>query len=341
MIQIDGSQGEGGGQILRTSLSLSMITGQPFRIDNIRAGRPKPGLMRQHLTSVEAARAVCSGGVFGAALGSTSLEFTPAKIRGGEFTFSIGTAGSTTLVLQTILPALITASTESEVVLTGGTHNIHAPSTDFLQRAFLPLINRMGPSVRLELERYGFFPAGGGRIRVHVEPTERLRPSELMDASPISARSATATSVGLPPSIATREIGVLSETLGWPEECLQIRQLTQDEGPGNVVSIDVGRQEITEVFTGFGERGVSAEKVAGKAAKDAQRYIDAGVPVWRYLADQLMLPLALAGGGGFKTGRLSQHSETNAEVIERFLPVRVLKKCLDKGVHHVQIAPEL
>ena len=337
MIQIDGSFGEGGGQVLRTSLSLSMITGQPFRIENIRAGRPKPGLMRQHLTSVEAARAVCSGGVFGAELGSTSLEFTPGNIRGGDYAFSIGTAGSTTLVLQTILPALITTREKSNITLTGGTHNMQAPSVDFLQRAFLPLINRMGPTVDLELERYGFFPAGGGRIRVGIEPAERIQPLEIIDATPITARRATATIAGLPPSIATREIGVLAENLGWPEESLQIRQLSEDMGPGNVVSIELTREGITEVFTGFGERGVSAEKVAGNAAKDVQRYIKAGVPVWRHLADQLILPLALAGGGSFKTGRLSKHAETNAEIIERFLPVKVHRQAVDGNANLVRV----
>ena len=323
MIEIDGSQGEGGGQVLRTSLALSMVTGQPFRIDNIRAGRSKPGLMRQHLTSVDAARAVCAGTVTGASLGATRLEFTPGSIRGGDYTFSIGTAGSTTLVLQTILPALITAADPSTITLSGGTHNTCAPSVHFLQHAFLPLINRMGPNVHLQLERHGFYPAGGGRVRVSIEPARKLQPLEIMESTPVRSRRAIATVAGLPPSIAEREIRVFAEKLGWPEECFQTQQLEDGVGPGNIVSVEVTRSNLTEVFTGFGERGVSAEKIAGNTAKDVQRYLAADVPVWRYLADQLMLPLALAGSGCFLTSRLSAHAVTNATVVELFLPLKV------------------
>ncbi|MEM1183451.1 MAG: RNA 3'-terminal phosphate cyclase [Planctomycetota bacterium] len=331
MITIDGSQGEGGGQVLRSALALSMVTGQPFVIDNIRAGRSKPGLMRQHLTSVDAARSVCEGGVMGAELGSTRLEFTPGKIRGGEYSFAIGTAGSTTLVLQTILPALVTASSPSTVILSGGTHNMYAPSVHFLQHAFLPLVQRMAPSVNFELERHGFYPAGGGRIRVGIEPSEKLIPIELFEATPVVGRRAIATIAGLPGSIAKRELAVLSERLGWPMDCLRIDQINDDMGPGNILSIEVTRQDMTEVFTGFGERGISAEAVAANTAHDVKRYLAADVPVWEYLADQLMLPLALAGGGGYLTGPLSRHSETNADVIEAFLDVKVHRVVGDDG----------
>ena len=148
-LAIDGSIGEGGGQILRTSIALSMVTGQPFRIEKIRAGREKSGLLRQHLTAVNAAAAICSANVDGAAIGSASLEFSPGKVKGGQYTFAIGSAGSTTLVLQTVLPALLLADAPSSLTLEGGTHNPHAPPFDFLERAFLPLINRMGPTVEI------------------------------------------------------------------------------------------------------------------------------------------------------------------------------------------------
>ncbi len=323
MIRVDGAQGEGGGQVLRTSLALSMVTGQPFRIENIRAGRAKPGLMRQHLTSVEAARAACGGEVAGAELGSTAIEFTPGDIKGGSYDFSIGTAGSTTLVLQTVLPALLTASEPSTITLSGGTHNMHAPSVHFLKSAFLPLINRMGPAVDLQLERHGFYPAGGGRIRVDITPVPRLRPLELIDTTPVTRRRAIATVAGLPGSIAKREAHVLREKLGWAEEEVALEQLDDGVGPGNIVSIEVAREDITEVFTGFGERGVSAEKVARGAASSVRRYLSADVPVWKHLADQLMLPLAIAGGGAYRTGSLTGHSVTNAAVIETFLPVKL------------------
>ncbi|MEM1165868.1 MAG: RNA 3'-terminal phosphate cyclase [Planctomycetota bacterium] len=323
MITIDGAMGEGGGQVLRTSLALSMVTGQPFRIERIRAGRSKPGLMRQHLTSVKAACAVCAGTAHGAELGSTTLDFVPGAIRGGEFSFAIGTAGSTTLVLQTVLPALVTGAHPSTLTLSGGTHNTYAPSVHFLEHAFLPLIQRMGPRVRLELERHGFYPGGGGRIRVDIEPTTTLHPLELLDTPPITSRRAIATIAGLPESIARRELTVVRKKLGWPAECLRTDRLDDDLGPGNILSLEITREDVTEVFTGFGERGVSAERVAARAVDDVQRYLRAGVPVWRHLADQLMLPLAIAGTGAFTTGPLSRHATTNAEVIESFLSVRV------------------
>jgi RNA 3'-terminal phosphate cyclase (ATP) len=156
MLTIDGSLGKGGGQILRTALALATVTGKPFRIEKIRAGRPKPGLLRQHLTAVKAAATISDAIVTGAELGSGALTFTPGHLRAGEFAFAVGTAGSATLVLQTILPALLTAPAPSTLVLEGGTHNPAAPPFDFLVKSFLPLINRMGPTVTAELERPGF-----------------------------------------------------------------------------------------------------------------------------------------------------------------------------------------
>ena len=174
-VQLDGAQGEGGGQILRTALTLSMITGQPFRIENIRARRAKPGLLRQHLTAVNAASEICSAEVQGAEPGSSTLRFIPNRIKGGNYLFAIGTAGSCTLVLQTILPALWFADEPSTVVITGGTHNPAAPPADFLIRAWLPLMHRMGVKMTLDLIRHGFYPAGGGEIHATVDPIEALR----------------------------------------------------------------------------------------------------------------------------------------------------------------------
>src|SRR4051812_15499079 len=168
MIEIDGSEGEGGGQILRSALSLSICTGQPFRIVKVRANRDKPGLMRQHLTAVKAAAEICAGDVDGAELGSRALTFRPGKLAAGDYSFAIGTAGSCTLVLQTVLPPLLAAAGESRVRITGGTHNPAAPPFDFLLRSFLPQVVRMGADVSLELVTPGFFPRGGGEIRAHI-----------------------------------------------------------------------------------------------------------------------------------------------------------------------------
>ena len=323
MISIDGSTGEGGGQILRSALALSMVTARPFRIENIRANRPKPGLLRQHLTAVNAAAAVCGAKVTGEELGSSEVEFIPEEVKGGEYSFAIGSAGSTTLVLQTILPALMVAPEPSVVVIEGGTHNTHAPTVDFLCKSFLPIIERMGPRVRVELERHGFYPAGGGRIRVEIDPVKKLTPVSIMERGDIVVQSATATVAGLSPDIAKRELEVIAKKLGWDEDSLRIEQLADSVGPGNVLSIEIQSEHVTEVFTGFGERGRSAERVAKSTVAQVHHYLHKGVPVWNHLADQLMLPFAMAGAGEFVTSVLTPHSETNASVIEQFLQVKV------------------
>ncbi|HCT44241.1 MAG TPA: RNA 3'-terminal phosphate cyclase [Phycisphaerales bacterium] len=319
MIKIDGSMGEGGGQVLRTSLALSMVTGQPFVMSSIRAGRKKPGLLRQHLTAVKAAAEVSCAHVSGVSLGSDAIEFTPGPVNAGSYHFSIGSAGSTTLVLQTVLPALIRANGPSEVVIEGGTHNPFAPTAHFLTTCFLPVLAKMGPKVDVELVRHGFFPAGGGQIRVTIEPVERLEPISLIERGEITDRRAIAIVAGLPGAIADRELETVAKKLKWTQEDLRHELLGDGLGPGNVLSIELGSEQLTEVITGFGEKGVSSEQVARRAAKRANEYISSGVPVGMHLADQLLIPLALAGEGTFLTGQLTRHTKTNISVIEKFM----------------------
>ena len=323
MITIDGSQGEGGGQILRTSLSLSLVTGQPFRMEQIRAGRKKPGLLRQHLTAVEAAKAVGGAEVTGAELGSQVLEFRPGPVTPGDYRFAVGTAGSATLVLQTILPPLLTASGPSTLALEGGTHNPLAPPFDFLARCFAPLIQRMGPRIELSLHRPGFYPAGGGRFSARIEPVSRLARLDLLERGAIVRRSARALLAKLPGQIGERELAVVRETLGWAAEECAVETAANSVGAGNAVLIEIEAEHVTEVFSSFGERGRSAEEVAREAANAASAWMRAGVPVDEHLADQLLLPMALGGGGAFRTVKPSLHSTTNAAVIERFLGVPV------------------
>jgi RNA 3'-terminal phosphate cyclase (ATP) len=323
MIVIDGSQGEGGGQILRSSLALSLVTGQPFRIERIRAGRRKPGLMRQHLTAVNAAAAIGCARVEGDRIGSQVILFEPHSVKPGKYQFAVGTAGSCTLVLQTVLPALLTAGAPSELVLEGGTHNPHAPPFDFLARAFLPLIGRMGAKVSATLNRPGFYPAGGGKFTIDVEPVERLERLDLTERGEILSRSARATVAKLSRKIAERELKVVRDSLGWDEQCCFAEEATGSRGPGNILCIELESENVTELFTGFGELGVSAEKVAGDTVKEIKDYLSARVPVGLHLADQLLLPMALAGGGRFRTLTPTGHTLTNAEVIRRFLPVEV------------------
>jgi RNA 3'-terminal phosphate cyclase (ATP) len=323
LIDIDGSRGEGGGQVLRTSLALSLITGSPFRIDNIRAKRKSPGLLRQHLTAVNAASEVGGAAVDGASLGSTSLTFVPQAIRAGAYAFAIGTAGSTMLVLQTILLPRALAGEESTIEIEGGTHNPAAPPFDFLQLAFLPLLRRMGAAVDLELVRPGFYPAGGGKIRARIAPAKRLARLELESRGAIVSRCARAVVANLPYAIAQREVQAVAQELGWGEECLQAHTLTGSIGPGNAISVIVESEQVTDVFTAFGERGVPAERVAQNAASQAKRYLDSDAAVGEHLADQLLLPMAVGEGGTFTTTPLTGHSTTNIEVIRKFVDVTV------------------
>ena len=322
LIRIDGSQGEGGGQILRTSLSLSLLTGTPFRIDRIRAGRAKPGLLRQHLTAVLAAAEVGSAKVEGASLGSLELTFTPGAVRPGEYHFAVGTAGSGTLVFQTVLPALMLTGAASHVVIEGGTHNMAAPPYDFLARTFLPLVERMGPRVRMHFERYGFYPAGGGRFVGNIEPVPALTPLHLGERGPITSRRVHAVVANLSRKIAEREVQTAADLLTWGQETHDIKVTRESPGPGNVVMVEIGTAEVTELFTAFGQLGVSAEKVGGDAARDALEFLASKAVACEHLADQLLLPMALAGAGSFTAVKLNMHARTNMDVIAKFLPVR-------------------
>jgi len=338
MITIDGSLGEGGGQILRSSLALSMITGTPFRIEKIRANRDNPGLARQHLTAVRAAAQVCGGAAQGAELRSTELSFYPGAVRPGDYTFSIGTAGSTTLVLQTVLPALLVGREPSTLTLEGGTHNPFAPPLDFLEKTFVPLINRMGPKVEIALERPGFVPNGGGRFIVTIEPAEKLSRLDLPDRGAVRRRLAQARVAGLPRTIAEREIAVVRKRLGWRPEEVKVVELPEAYGPGNIVTVEVESEHITELFTGVGTRGVRAETVAQTAADEAHRYLSATAPVGDCLADQLLLPMALSRGGSYRTLALTRHSATNIEVIRRFLDVNITTKELGPDETRVEVS---
>ncbi|HEX8847124.1 MAG TPA: RNA 3'-terminal phosphate cyclase [Pyrinomonadaceae bacterium] len=341
MITIDGSFGEGGGQIIRTSCALSLITGKPFRIHNVRARRAKPGLQRQHLTAVLAAAKIGRAKVEGAAVGSSEFTFSPGKVSPGDYTFSIGTAGSTTLVLQTVLPPLMIADGESSLTLEGGTHNVHAPPFEFLQKTFLPLVNLTGPKISIELERYGFYPPGGGRLRVHVEPAGSRNGFDLGERGEIRGLRARALVVKLPPSIGERELNVIRESLGWTDEQLRLETSDNALSPGNVLTVEIESEQLTEVFTGIGERGVRAETIAERVVREVEQYLSVDAPVGEHLADQLLIPLALAGGGSYLTGPLSLHTTTNIEVIKRFLDVAIITSPVDDQMWRIEVrAPE-
>lgn len=328
-VELDGSTGEGGGQILRTGLALSMCTGRPMAIQRIRAKRPKPGLMRQHLTCVQAAVAVCGAKVEGAELGSQTLVFEPGPVRAGDYAFNVGTAGSCTLVLQTVLPALMRCAESSRVSLSGGTHNPMAPSFHFLARSFAPLLRRLGVGLGLELRRLGFYPAGGGEVSAWVHPAAAgLQPFDLTDRGPVQEMFAECFAPALPSSVAVRELSALARALGWSGEQLRTPAVRQNEGPGNALLATLAHAHVSEVVTVFGEKGVSAEQVAAALVREVKAYQASDGALGRHLADQWMLPLALAvvdrsGVASFTCTELTEHATTNMRVIEEFLPVRV------------------
>lgn len=332
MIEIDGSEGEGGGQVLRTALSLSVVTGRPFAIRNIRARRSKPGLMRQHLAAVKAAAEISGARVEGAEVGGSMLRFEPGPMRAGEYVFRIGSAGSASLVLQTVLPPLALAGANSRVLIEGGTHNTGAPPFEFLDRCFLPQLQRMGFAVEVRLTRPGFYPAGGGILEAQIGPARPFEPLVLEERGPPVARMAEAVIANLPGSIAERELTAVNGLLGWPAEELHIRTRTDAAGPGNCLMLTMAYENACEVATAFGRRGASSETVAAEAVDDARAYLSADAPVGCHLADQLILPMALAAGGRFVTAVPSQHTLTNIDVVRRFLdvPVAITEEAADR-----------
>jgi len=328
MIEIDGSVGEGGGQILRTSLSLAMCTGQAFTLERIRARRPKPGLMRQHLTCVQAATTVSGAAVHGAELGSTTLVFEPGPVKAGDYEFSVGTAGSCTLVLQTLWPALMLAASPSRLKLAGGTHNPMAPPFHFLERCYAPLLRRLGAASELQLRRLGFYPAGGGEIDVTVHPAAgTLWPFDLVDRGRLVEAYAECLAPALPTAVARRELDHLGRALGWEAAQLRTPPVRQNEGPGNALMATLVYENVHELFTQFGEKGVSSDDVAGALVKEVRAYQSSAAALGPHLVDQWALPMALAvwrrgGEAACTCTELTDHATTNFAVIEKFLPVR-------------------
>jgi len=338
VLKIDGSQGEGGGQILRSALALSLVTGTPFRIEKIRAGRVKPGLLRQHLAAVKAAEAVGQAQVDGAEIGASELVVRPGVVRGGEYHFAVGSAGSACLVLQTVLPPLLLAPGPSVLVLEGGTHNPAAPPWDYIARVFLPMIERMGPRVTTTLEHPGFFPAGGGRFRVEIAPVTRLSPISLLERGEIRRRRASALVAHLPRVVGERELAVVCQKLSGFEAASELREIKDTPGPGNALLVELECDHVAEMFVGFGERGLRAEEVGDRVVHGVRQYLLAGVPVGPHLADQLVLPLALAGAGTFRTTPVTRHTETNIEIVQRFLPVHITCTAEDGGAVRFDLA---
>ncbi|HEY9134123.1 MAG TPA: RNA 3'-terminal phosphate cyclase [Dyella sp.] len=321
MIELDGEAG--GGQLLRTALSLSLCTGIGFTMERIRARRSRPGLMRQHLTAVRAAAEIGQADVTGAELGSMRLRFVPGPVTAGDYRFSTSSAGSTTLVLQTVWPALWQADAPSRLWIEGGTHNPMAPCADFIADTYLPALQAMGVGASVELLKHGFYPAGGGSLHASVQPASALRRLALHARGDTSSIEAFAMLSALDSQIGHRELRVLGKELGLDADALHLRSIKPPVGPGNALLVKIGHAGHVATFTAYGQRGVQAEQVALKLAHEVKAYLASTAYACEHLADQLVLPMALAGGGEFTTHRLSDHLQSNARLIEKFLPVDI------------------
>lgn len=319
-IQIDGSQGEGGGQILRTALALSMITGTPFELINIRAGRKKPGLMRQHLVCVQASQRISNATVEGAELHSQKLYFAPQQVQAGHYDFQIGSAGSTVLVLQTLLPALMMQDQASQINIHGGTHNPMAPTADFIQQCFLPSIKRIGIKVDFHCERAGFFPIGAGQINATIHPWEKVTKYTALDTGKLLQLRAYAAALNIPPDIATRELTTLANKLDLSsQQTLYFKGISQ----GNTAFVVAEFEHHQQVFSILGEMKKSAENVAKELAKEVKYYLASQAVADEYLTDQLLLPLTLGKGGEFTAYTISEHTRTQANMISLFLECEI------------------
>lgn len=350
LVEIDGSHGEGGGQILRSALSLSLMTGRPFRMSRVRAQRAKPGLMRQHLACVVAAQQVSGAKVRGAELGSTELEFHPGPLVAGEYAIEIGSAGSTTLVAQSLLPAFIAKRVAARLVIHGGTHNPMAPPFSAIEHVVAPLMRKMGVPIDATLRRPGFAPMGGGIIEVVLGVREHATtPLVLDERGPLESVTLEALTVSLPDDIARRELDVLRARLraALGDVSITERHLSpsknhwQVSSVGNAVAVMLHFAHHTEEVSMLGERRLSAERVAAIVADKALAFLAHGEPVGEHLQDQLPILLTATRGGRYRTTAPTDHLVSQLDLIPRFTgrPIEVRVDPGEAGGVSITIPP--
>ena len=321
-IEIDGSFGEGGGQILRTSLALSLVTGKAFRLANIRANRAKPGLQPQHLMCVRAAAQVGQATVQGASLRSSVLDFEPGAVTPGKYHFAIGTAGATSLVLHTLyLPLALRALGPSDITITGGTHVTHSPSFNFLSTTWVAYLEQVGLRLTVQMRRPGFYPRGGGVVIAHVQPCASLGGFRWAETPPVHKAAVLSAVAGLPEDIAKRQARRASYRLQKEGIAADVREESWEGGPGTVCAVTLPTTPVPTLFCALGARGKPAERVADEAADQALAHLRTEPPgVDCHSADQLVLPLALAQEPSeFRVAEVTQHLLTNLAVIRRFV----------------------
>jgi RNA 3'-terminal phosphate cyclase (ATP) len=328
MIEIDGSYGEGGGQILRTALSLSCLSGKSFRMVNIRKGRKKPGLAPQHLVCVRAAREISGAEVSGDRERSVELVFSPGEVKGGDVSLDVGTAGSTLLVLQSIVPALLFTLGKSTVTVRGGTHVPFSPPFHYAASVLVPALGRLGAKLSLSIGSYGFYPKGGGEIRSEIFPSEGIRPLRLPERGKIHAVTGWSAAGNLPLSIARRQRDAAIEALR-----SRLRDVTfpvdievlpvQTQGQGTFLFLRVETESGVAGFSSLGQRGKRAEAVGEEAAAALAAYCETGAALDPHLPDQLALYLAMCGeSSAFTTSRVTEHLVTNLWTIGLFREFR-------------------
>lgn len=339
MLEIDGSFGEGGGQILRSSLALSLLTGRAFHLRNVRAGREKPGLQPQHLMSVRAAAAVGQARTAGAALKSTDLVFEPGEVRAGAYHFPIGTAGATGLVLQTVyLPLALRGGAASTVTLEGGTHNDHSPCYHFLDTTWRAYLARLGIRITMEMRRPGFYPRGGGRVDATVVPCPAVKAFTGLRGQHPDRVEGFSAAAGLPDDIAARQARRVMSRLKAAGVKADIPTDHWDGGPGTVVVLTTHADEIPTVFFGLGARGKRAERVADEAVDQLLDYRGREPAVDPHSADQLILPLAFAAGPStFAVSEVTRHLLTNVEVVRLFVDREIVCRGAEGGEGTVSV----
>lgn len=341
MVEIDGSFGEGGGQILRTSLTLSLITGRPIHLRNIRLGRSRPGLQPQHLASVRAAAAISSAVVHGGTPNSTDLVLEPGQVAPGKYRFDIGTAGATGLVLQTVyLPLALGAGTPSQVKLVGGTHVPASPCFHFLDVTWRRYLELLGIDIRLWLQKPGFYPRGGGEVEAWVQPCSQIRGLQWDERGTVTAATGFSAVAGLPEHIARRQLRRAISRLEEAGLQLDMHEEAWVGGPGTVLAVVLRTEPVPALFFGLGARGKPAERVADEAVDQALAYLNAAPAVVdARSADQLLLPLALAEGpSAFTVAEVTSHLLTNVAIIRRFLDRDLLCEGTEGGPGSVRIA---
>lgn len=330
-IEIDGRDGEGGGQIVRTSVALAAVTGRPLRVIRVRARRSKPGLQAQHVAAVKAVATVCDAEIEGVRLGADRFRFVPGALRGGHFRFAVSTAGSAGLVLHAVLPALLRAPASSEVILEGGTHVRSAPPFEHLAHAFLPALHEMGVRAELTLERPGFFPKGGGRMVLRVDPWTKasaFERTQRLEGSKVRLRGRS--HVGkLPSHVAERAARQLAkrDVAALPH----LDAVAASPGPGLAVCVEVGEGQARDVVTALGEKGRPTESVIDEAVDQAHAHQRREAPVGPHLADQLLLYMVMGAGGRFRTIETTSHFETQVGTLRRFFDVEIRRK--NEGLH--------